>query len=65
VETKLDAAHPAIAQIESSLMTELPFIPLFTVTHADVYRNLSYPSPNILNGWGGLYGAPSYAIPVP
>ena len=32
---------------------------------ADVYRNLSYPASNILNGWTGLYGAPSYAIPAP
>jgi len=49
------------------LMSELPFIPLFTVMRTDVYRNLSYPLPavKILNGWGGLYGAPSYAIPAP
>ena len=48
-------------------MSEMPFIPLFTVVRADVYQGLSYPEPaaNILNGWGGLYGAPSYAMPVP
>jgi hypothetical protein len=46
-------------------MSELPFIPLFTVMQADVYRNLSYPQTNILNGWSGLYGAPSYAVPAP
>jgi ABC-type transport system substrate-binding protein len=67
VESNLDAARQAFAQSESALMSELPFIPLFTVMQADVYRNISYPVPasNILNGWGGLYGAPSYAIPVP
>lgn len=67
VESRFDAARQAVGQIESALMSELPFIPLFTVMRADVYRNLSYPLPavKILNGWGGLYGAPSYAIPAP
>jgi ABC-type oligopeptide transport system substrate-binding subunit len=64
-ESNLDAAHPAVNQIESALMSELPFIPLFTTTQTDVYRNLSYPVQNILNGWVGLYGAPSYAMPAP
>jgi hypothetical protein len=38
------------------------------VMQADVYQNLAYPMPakNVLiNGWSGLYGAPSYAIPAP
>jgi ABC-type transport system substrate-binding protein len=64
-ETNLEAAHRIVAQIESELTSELPFIPLFTVMQADVYRNLSYPVPMIPNGWTSLYGAPSYAIPVP
>jgi ABC-type transport system substrate-binding protein len=65
-ESNLDVSRQAVAQIESALMSELPFIPLFTVMQADVYRNLSYPAPagNILNGWAGVYGAPSDAIPV-
>jgi hypothetical protein len=29
-----------------------------------VYRNISYPEQTILNGWGGLFGAPSYATPA-
>lgn len=62
-ETNLEAARQTVAQIESALLSELPFLPLFTVAQADVYRNLSYPNPAILNGWAGLYGAPSYAIP--
>jgi ABC-type transport system substrate-binding protein len=67
VEPDLDAARQAVAQIESALMSELPFIPLFTMAQMDIYRNLSYPMPavNILNGWSGLYGAPSYAAPAP
>jgi peptide/nickel transport system substrate-binding protein len=66
-ESNLEVARQAVAQIESALLSELPFIPLFTVMQADVYRNLSYPVPaaNILSGWAGFYGAPSKAIPVP
>ena len=64
-ESNLEVAHQAVAQIESALMSELPFIPLFTVAQTDVYRHLSYPVPNIPNGWAGLYGAPSYVVPMP
>jgi ABC-type transport system substrate-binding protein len=66
-ESNLGAARQAVGQIEAALMSELPFIPLFTVMQMDVYRNILYPTPaiNILNGWSGLYGAPSYAIPAP
>jgi ABC-type transport system substrate-binding protein len=64
-EINLNAARPAAAQMEAVLMSELPFIPLFTEKQAEVYRNLSYPTQSILNGWSGLYGAPSYAIPAP
>lgn len=64
-ESNLDGARQTVAQIEAALMSELPFIPLFTVMQADVYRGISYPAANILNGWDGLYGAPSYAIPLP
>jgi len=66
-ESNQGAAQQAVVQIESALMSELPLIPLFTVMQADVYRNLSYPKlvDNILNGWSGSYGAPSYAIPAP
>ena len=61
VESSLGVARQVVGQIEAVLMSELPFIPLFTVLRADVYRNISYPVPetNI------LYGAPSYAIPAP
>ena len=66
-ESNLDAAKQAVGQIEAALMSELPFIPLFTVIQADVYQNLEYPVPagNLINGWNGLYGAPTYAIPAP
>jgi len=66
-ESNLERARQASHQIEAALMSELPFIPLFTVMQADVYQGLSYPAPaaNILNGWDSLYGAPSYAVPLP
>ena len=68
VESNLDAARQAVGQIEAALMSELPFIPLFTVMQADVYHNLSVSracDKCLINGWSGLYGAPSYAIPAP
>ena len=68
VESNIDAARQAVGQIEAALMSELPFIPLFTAMQSDVYQNLAYPvsEANVLiNGWGGVYGAPSYAIPAP
>lgn len=67
VESNLHAAKQAVSQIEAVLMSELPFIPLYTVMQAEVYQNLTYPEPaeNLLNGWNGLYGAPSYAMPAP
>jgi ABC-type transport system substrate-binding protein len=68
VESNLDVARQIVGQIEAALISELPFIPLFTVMQADVYQNLAYPVPaenGLINGWSGLYGAPSYAIPAP
>ena len=66
-ESNLVGARQVSFQIEAALMSELPFIPLFTEMQADQYRGLSYPAPevNILNGWSGIYGAPSYAVPSP
>jgi ABC-type transport system substrate-binding protein len=64
-ESNLGVARQAVNQIESALMSELPFIPLFTVMQVDVYRNISYPKQDVLNGWGGLYGAPASAMPAP
>lgn len=68
VESNLNSARQAVGQIEAVLMSELPFIPLFTVMQSDVYQNLAYPvlaANVVVNGWSGLYGAPSYAVPAP
>jgi ABC-type transport system substrate-binding protein len=64
-ESDLEAAKKTLHQIESDLMSGLPFIPLFVTTRMEAYQNLSYPEANLFNGWSGLYGAPSYAMPIP
>ncbi|MBP6178424.1 MAG: hypothetical protein KA480_08870 [Anaerolineales bacterium] len=64
-ESEMDAARQIVGQVESGLMAELPLLPLFTVAQVDVYDGISYPVQNVLNGWAGFYGAPSYAIPSP
>lgn len=64
-QSNFEMSRKSVRQIEARLMIELPFIPLYTVTQADVYQNLTYPAPGVLNGWGGVYGAPSHAIPSP
>lgn len=65
IESEMDAARQLVGQVESGLMAELPLLPLFTVAQVEVYDGISYPAQNILNGWAGFYGAPSYAIPSP
>ncbi|MBL0348235.1 ABC transporter substrate-binding protein [Candidatus Villigracilis affinis] len=65
VESDLDRARQGFREIETALMSELPFIPLFTVTQADLYQNIVYPSESVLSGWSGLYGAPAIAVPTP
>ncbi|HMX19188.1 MAG TPA: ABC transporter substrate-binding protein, partial [Anaerolineales bacterium] len=64
-ESDLERARQGFRQIESALMMELPFIPLFTVARADLYQKIAYPAEKVLNSWGGLYGAPSFAVPLP
>ncbi len=64
-ESNFEAAQKTMAQAESALMFNLPLIPLYSLTQADVYQNLVYPSSSVLNGWRNLYGAPSYAMPSP
>jgi peptide/nickel transport system substrate-binding protein len=65
VTSDLEAARGHIFQIQSVLMEDLPFIPLYADTRYDAYHNVRYPFENVLGGLGGLYGAPSYAMPAP
>lgn len=64
VESDLEKAQKNIFEIQSILMEELPFIPLYSETSYDVFQNIEYPFEDVLGGLGALYGAPSYAIPV-
>jgi ABC-type transport system substrate-binding protein len=63
VESDLAAAQKDAFDIQAVLAQDLPFIPLFTDVHYDAYRNVHYPFESVLGGLGGLYGAPSYAMP--
>lgn len=63
--TDLDTAKAHALAVQSALMDELPLIPLYTGIRVDAYRNIRYPFPRIVDGLGGLYGAPGLAIPAP
>jgi ABC-type transport system substrate-binding protein len=59
----LATARQSAFDIQSILMEDLPFIPLYEILRYDSYRNVTYPFGNVLNGISGLYGAPALAIP--
>ncbi|MFZ5912402.1 MAG: ABC transporter substrate-binding protein [Chloroflexota bacterium] len=61
----LDEAQIRAAEVQSILMEELPLVPLYVEARYDAYRNLRYPFTGVLDGLGGLYGAPEEAIPNP
>jgi ABC-type transport system substrate-binding protein len=64
VDSDLESARRRVFEIQSILMEDLPFLPLYTKFTYDAYRNVQYPFESVLGGLGGLYGAPSHAIPV-
>lgn len=61
----LELARAQAFDIQSTLSQDLPLIPLYSEIRVDAYRNVSYPFNNVVDGLGGLYGAPSLAIPNP
>ena len=61
----LEEARSHAADNQSILSQDLPLIPLYTLVRVDAYRNVSYPFPGVVDGLGGLYGAPALAIPNP
>jgi ABC-type transport system substrate-binding protein len=61
----LETARQVSYEIQSILMEDLPFIPLYQVLRYEAYRKIDYPFDNVLDGISGLYGAPALAIPVP
>jgi ABC-type transport system substrate-binding protein len=60
----LDAARRSVFEIQSILMEDLPFIPLYSGFRYEAYRNVRYPFEKIWNGILGLYGAPWLATPA-
>jgi peptide/nickel transport system substrate-binding protein len=63
VDSDYDSARASIVRIQSELETDLPFIPLFSPVTTDAFRDLRFPYESVVNGWGGLYGAPAIALP--
>lgn len=61
----LELARAYAFDIQSILSQNLPLIPLYTVIRFDAYRNVHYPFTSVVDGLGGLYGAPLLAIPNP
>jgi peptide/nickel transport system substrate-binding protein len=61
----LETARQAAFQVQSFLMEDLPFIPLYMVPRYEAFQNISYPFDDVLGGISGLYGAPALAIPAP
>lgn len=51
-------------EIQSVLVRELPFIPLYSRVIVDPYQNMTYPFDQAADGLGGAYGAPALAIPA-
>jgi ABC-type transport system substrate-binding protein len=63
--TDLTVAQQDIFGIQSTLVQDLPFIPLYSDTIYETYQSIRYPFNSILAGLSGIYGAPSLAIPAP
>jgi ABC-type transport system substrate-binding protein len=64
VSSDLSVARQQILAIQSLLVHDLPFIPLYSSATYDAYRNVTYPFAQVLDGLGGLYDAPALAIPT-
>jgi ABC-type transport system substrate-binding protein len=61
----LTTAQQDVFGIQSTLVHDLPFIPLYSNATYDAYRSIRYPFTEVQNGLSGIYGAPSLAIPAP
>jgi ABC-type transport system substrate-binding protein len=59
----LGAARALLFEIQSTLVRDLPLIPLYEAPVLDAYRNLAYPFDSVPGGLSGVYGAPALAIP--
>lgn len=63
--TDLETSRQAVYHIQSVLMRDLPFIPLYQGVIDEAYRGLAYPFQFVPGGLAGLYGAPDLASPAP
>lgn len=63
--SEIDLARSYAFEVQSALMEDLSLIPLYTGIRVDAYRNVRYPFAKVVDGLGGLYGAPELAVPVP
>ncbi|MGE5248835.1 MAG: ABC transporter substrate-binding protein [Bacteroidota bacterium] len=61
----LETARQAAYGVQSVLMKELPFIPLYQEARFEMQRNLVYPWDRLLDGLSACYGAPGLAVPSP
>jgi len=64
-ETDLDAARRKIDQLQKLMSEDAVITPLYAETIVDAFRNLKYPYAELLDGYSGVYGAPSLAVPAP
>jgi ABC-type transport system substrate-binding protein len=62
-EPDLEKARGLVWDVQVMLAEAVPLIPLYVETRTDAWRNLVLPFEGILDGTGGLYGAPDFAIP--
>lgn len=61
----VETARAYASEVQSILISDLPLIPLYSDVRIDAYRNVRYPFSGVIDGLGGLYGAPDLAIPIP
>ncbi len=60
----LAAARQQVFAIQSRLVSDLPFIPLYSGVTQDAYQNVTYPFDQVPDGLSGVYGAPALATPT-
>jgi peptide/nickel transport system substrate-binding protein len=60
----LSLARQQVFSIQSILVQDLPFIPLYSGLTREAYQNLSYSFDSILGGLSGTYGVPTLAVPA-
>ena len=59
----LETARSRVFDIQSLLAENPPFIPIFSGKTYEITRAIVYPFDSVVNGLGGVYGAPSLALP--